>query len=80
MGYLRGPIHPAGSQQFKTWEGGMSIKAKLGAGVWDFLMCEDCNHYWTRPDVNPEWTDDPEQGISECPCCGSSRVVREERG
>ena len=59
----------------------MSIKARIGAGVWDFLLCQDCDHYWTAPDVDLEWTDDPEADpIDECPSCGSTKVVREERG
>jgi hypothetical protein len=59
----------------------MAIRAKLGAGVWDLLVCLECTHYWTAPDMNLEWTDDPEVEVSgECPCCGSGAVVREERG
>ena len=58
----------------------MAIKARLEAGVWDMLTCEDCGHFWTAADIDFEWTDDPEMGQIECPGCHSSRVVREERG
>ncbi len=58
----------------------MAIKAKLGAGVWDFLICVDCNASWTDHDVDHEWTDDPEAGVVECPRCQSTKVIREERG
>lgn len=36
------------------------MKAKLGAGVWDLLFCEECKHSWADQDVDYEWTDDPE--------------------
>lgn len=59
----------------------MAIKAKLGAGVWDMLICEDCSHMWTAPDVDLEWTDDPDNhSADECSACHSTRVIREERG
>ncbi len=58
----------------------MGVKAKIGAGVWDMLTCEDCGNSWTSSDVDFEWTDDPEAGAIECPGCQSHRVVREERG
>ncbi len=58
----------------------MGIKAKLGAGEWDMLTCEECGHQWASSDVNYEWTDDPEDGGIECPGCSSPKVVREERG
>jgi hypothetical protein len=59
----------------------MAIKAKLGAGVWDWLICQECDHSWTAPDLDLEWTDDPERDLNDtCPTCGSSNVVREERG
>lgn len=58
----------------------MGVKARLGAGVWDLLSCEDCGHSWTDNDVNHEWTDEPEPGDTHCPSCGSAKVVREERG
>ena len=57
-------------------------RVKLGAGVWDLLVCEDCNHSWTDNDLDLEWTDDPEPGGlgTQCPHCQSDRVTREERG
>ena len=58
----------------------MGVKAKIGAGTWDMLTCEDCGHSWTDADVDLEWTDDPEAGAGHCPGCQSERVVREERG
>ena len=60
----------------------MAIKARLGAGEWDMLVCENCEHLWHGLDVDPTWTDDPEgeHGASECPSCGGTSVVREERG
>lgn len=58
----------------------MAIKAKLGAGVWDLVQCEDCEAHWTEEDVDLTWTDDPEEGGSFCPSCGSANVIREERG
>ena len=58
----------------------MAIKAKLGAGQWDLLVCEDCGHNWTALDVDPEWSDEPEAGLAECPTCSSHEVIREERG
>lgn len=58
----------------------MAIRAKLGAGVWDFIRCEDCEHYFESEDVNYEWTDEPETGSAPCPHCGSNKTVREERG
>ena len=58
----------------------MGIKAKIGAGVWDMLTCEECGHSWTASDLDLEWTDEPETGAVECPGCHSDRVVREERG
>lgn len=63
-------------------EGGtaVAIKARLGAGVWDMLVCEDCSNIWSAPDVDYEWTDDPESELSDCPRCHSNKVVREERG
>lgn len=60
----------------------MAIRARLGAGEWDMLICDDCTQLWHDSDVDPTWTDDPEEGGhgTECPSCGSTRVVREERG
>lgn len=58
----------------------MAIKAKIGAGVWDSLHCEDCDHSWTAEDIDYEWTDDPEAGGVDCPQCHSYKVTREERG
>lgn len=58
----------------------MAIKARLGAGEWDMLTCEDCGHTWYAPDIDPEWTDETEQGDAECPHCSSTKVTREERG
>lgn len=58
----------------------MTIKAKLGAGVWDMLVCEECALSGAGPDVDLEWTE-PEPGITdECPNCQSTRMVHEERG
>ena len=58
------------------------IRAKLGAGVWDRLFCEECHHSWTEHDIDYEWTDEPEPGGPgiHCPHCHSSCVTREERG
>lgn len=56
------------------------MKAKLGAGVWDLLVCQECGASWTEQDVNLEWTDQPEPGEVSCPTCHSTKVVREERG
>lgn len=58
----------------------MAIKAKLGAGEWDILTCEECGHHWTGSDLDFEWSDDPEAGQVECPGCNSRKVIREERG
>ncbi len=58
----------------------MAIRAKLGAGEWDLLFCQDCGHSWSDHDLSLDWTDEPEQGQAECPTCASSSVVREERG
>ena len=58
----------------------MAVKAKIGAGVWDALFCEDCSHSWAGEDLDHEWTDDPEAGAVECPQCHSGKVAREERG
>ncbi len=59
----------------------MGIKARLGAGVWDFLLCQGCGHYWTSVDVDLQWTDDPEYCSDDvCPRCETADVVREERG
>ena len=58
----------------------MSIKARLGAGQWDILVCEECQHTWNMPDIDPTWTDEPEPGDAECPACFSTKVTREERG
>lgn len=59
----------------------MGIRARLGAGVWDFLLCQECGQYWTAVDVDLEWTDDPVHGLGDvCSHCGSADVVREERG
>jgi hypothetical protein len=58
----------------------MAIKAKLGAGQWDMLVCEACGQNWAGLDVDPEWTDEPESGQTDCPACGSDKVIREERG
>ena len=58
----------------------VAIKAKLGAGVWDLLFCQDCDACWTDHDIDYTWTDDPEIGETHCPSCGSGSVVREERG
>lgn len=58
----------------------MGIKARLGAGQWDILFCQDCERSWSGEDVSLEWTDEPEQGGIECPGCHSRKVVREERG
>ena len=58
----------------------MSIKAKLGAGEWDMLVCEECDNSWHATDIDPTWTDDPEWGETECPNCSSTKVLREERG
>lgn len=56
------------------------MKAKLGAGVWDLLFCEECGHSWTDNDIDYEWTDEPEPGHHHCPNCSSIKVAREERG
>ena len=59
----------------------MGVKAKLGAGVWDLLLCQDCGYSWPAPDVDLEWTDDPEHNhADQCCWCGSVQVIREERG
>ena len=58
----------------------MAVKAKIGAGVWDLLHCEECEHSWTAEDINCEWTDEPEAGGIDCPHCHSHKVTREERG
>ncbi|MGH2731164.1 MAG: hypothetical protein ACRDJI_11240 [Actinomycetota bacterium] len=58
----------------------MTVKAKLGAGQWDLLFCEDCGHSWNDHDIDYEWTDEPESGEAYCPGCQSTHVVREERG
>lgn len=58
----------------------MAVKAKLHAGQWDFLACEQCGHSWNDHDIDFMWTDDPEHGEIECPECRSARVIREERG
>lgn len=58
----------------------MAIKAKLGAGEWDMLFCQDCDNTWHGLDSDPTWTDDPEHGATECPECHSNNVMREERG
>lgn len=58
----------------------MAIRAKIGAGLWDLLFCQECDASWTDNDIDPEWTDDPEHGEVPCPSCGSDNVVREERG
>jgi DNA-directed RNA polymerase subunit RPC12/RpoP len=58
----------------------MAVKAKIGAGVWDMLLCEHCTHSWTVNDLDYEWTDDPEEGAIACPRCGSEHTIREERG
>lgn len=56
------------------------VKARLGAGQWDILVCEECGHTWHTEDLDPEWTDDPEHGDTQCPNCSSAKVTREERG
>lgn len=58
----------------------MAIRAKLGAGEWDMLLCQACGHYWLDKDIDPRWTDEPEEGHADCPTCFSTDVVREERG
>ena len=58
----------------------MAVRAKLGAGVWDFLICQDCGRSWSAEDVNLEWTDEPEEGEVRCSSCSSTTVIREERG
>jgi ribosomal protein L37AE/L43A len=58
----------------------MAIKAKIGAGVWDMLFCENCGYHWAGMDIDLTWTDDPEPGGIHCPRCESDKVVREERG
>jgi len=58
----------------------MAIKAKLGAGVWDILCCEECEQTFSTEDVEYEWSDEPETTDLTCPSCGSDRLVREERG
>lgn len=59
----------------------MAVKARLGAGMWDYVVCQDCATAWSAPDANLEWSDDPEDGSDlSCPSCHSVWVVREERG
>lgn len=59
----------------------MAVKAKLGAGLWDHALCEECDATWSTLDSDLEWSDDPEDGSDlHCPSCHSNRVVREERG
>jgi hypothetical protein len=58
----------------------VGVRAKIGAGLWDLLFCQDCLASWTDNDVDYTWTDDPEEGQVECPTCGSTHVIREERG
>lgn len=58
----------------------MAIKARIGAGEWDMLLCQECGSTWHGQDLDPAWTDDPEAGGIECPECHSAKVVREERG
>ena len=59
----------------------MGIRARIGAGEWDLLVCEACGHIWQDPDIDPAWTDEPELGHAECPSCHETRrIVREERG
>ena len=58
----------------------MAIKAKLGAGEWDMLTCEDCENTWHGTDVDPTWTDEADHGGIECPSCHSTKVIREQRG
>lgn len=58
----------------------MAIKARIGAGEWDMLICDDCTHLWHDEDVDPGWTDEPEGDATlNCPACGGSQIVREER-
>ncbi len=58
----------------------MGIEARIGAGEWDMLFCQDCHNGWSDSDIDPTWTDDPEEGEVRCPACGSANVIREERG
>ena len=58
----------------------MAIKARIGAGQWDVLICEECQHSWNDTDIDPTWTDEPEAGEVQCPHCSSQKVTREERG
>lgn len=59
----------------------MAIKARIGAGQWDMLICDDCSHLWHDEDVDVAGTDEPEEGGAvSCPSCGGSKIVREERG
>lgn len=76
---MRTPVSESGILPNKGG-GEMAIKAKIGAGQWDYLVCEECDHTWHGLDIDAEWTDDPEPGGTECPSCDSTKVSREERG
>lgn len=60
----------------------MAIKARIGAGEWDILVCDSCSHLWHDIDIDHSWSDEPEDRGSgiECPSCSSSNIIREERG